>query len=468
MSIAHFNPTEPVRAPEIHSVVTSPEKHAVYDNENDPSYSLEASLTGSPWTTEAYYRQILGVADSPKELDINVQAGFQHYEKIELLELLVQSALSASTDSKTQITTLTGSATVFSFLRPNVCDYFVAKSNIGRLGLFKINSVNRKTHEKESVHDIDYSLIEELEPRNTKLINLNNKVSTTKVFSKARLIENLNPVLLKERYYDVRRLGTDFKTIATDYWRSFYRQERGSLFLPGQGNYIYDPFLVTFFNKVVGTDTVPEKQRMVFLSENNDPIYDINTIWRLLETRGLEGLPYCDIKMQMVSPAFFTHVAMSRSAFFANTDYTLYPTEYDRSTHIEHVKQWEEHASFGFRSRNTIEPKYEFFSPALTTNAKGEMPDAAFFVMSIAGTDFPAYRNVAAGESYIFAKTFFEEQPTSVLEIMLLDYLDRKAINIDQLSFLIKTYPKMPRLEQFYYGPMLMTLIREAMRGSYA
>lgn len=468
MSIAHFNPTEPVRAPEIHSVVSSPEKHAVYDNENDPSYSLEASLSGAPWTTDAYYRQILGVADTPKELDINVQAGYQHYEKIELLEILVQSPLSPNTDSKTQITTVTGNATIFSFLRPNVSDYFVAKSNLGRKGLFKITSVNRKTHEKESVHNVDYSLIEELEPGNSKLINLDNKVSTTKVFSRARLIENLNPILLKERFYDVRRLGSDFKTIATEYWRSFYRPERGSLFLPGQPNYIYDPFLVTFFNKVVGTDVVPEKQRMIFLSENNDPIYEINTIWRLLETRGLEGLTYSEIKLQMVSPAFFTHVAMSRSAFFANTDFTLYPTEYDRSTHIEYKEQWEGYNSFGFRTPNTITPKYEYFNPSPTTNARGDMVDPSLHVLNVAGVDYPAYNNVAAGGSYIFTSLFFEGVPKSVLEIMLLDYLDRKAISLDQLTYLIKVYPKMPRLEQFYYGPMLMVLIRETMRGSYA
>lgn len=472
MSIAHFSPTSSNQPePQQHSVVSDLGKHAVYDNRFTPSFSLEASLQGSPWEVENYFRQILGVADAPKELDINVEAAYQYYEDIERLELLVQSPLRSSTDSKTQITSTTGDAIIFSFLRPNVCDYFTAKSNIGRLGLFIIRSVERLTHEKESVHRVTYEMIEELTASSQKLLNLKKKTSVSKVFVKNRLIENLNPILLKETYEDTRRLGSDLRSMANDYWRSFYRKERGSLFMPGQPHYVYDPFVVDFFNKVVGSDLVTDKQNMIFLSENNDPLYSINNIWSLLQRRGLEDLPYCFVTMYMVPPSFFKNVTLARSAFFANTDFTVYPKSHDRSADIvrDH-KSWSivnDVGGFSGMTRTLIEPSIDF-DPSPTTNGRGVRPDTGEFLEEVGGITFPLYNNVVGGENYIFQPEFFEGHPTSVLEILLLDYIGRKPLNLSLLIKLIKCYPKMPRVEQFYYGPMLMVMIREAIRGAYA
>lgn len=468
MSIAHYDPTAKVKAPEQLATSSSPEKFAVYDNEVTPTYSLEASLQGSPWTTDGFFRQILSTADSPKELDLSLAPPFQYYEKIELLEILVNTALNSSYDAKKGIMTTTGEATVYSFLRPNVSDYFTAKANLGRLALFKIDEVVRLTHEKESVHRIRYSLVEEMTPDNKKLANLELKTSVRKVFSKSRLIENLNPILLKERFVSVRRLGGDFRAIANDYWRTFYKNERGSLFLPGQDSYIYDPFLAAFFNKVVGSDVVPDKQLMIFLSEGNDPIYAVKNIWYALEHRGIENLVYSNLRVKMVTPTWFDHVSLSRSAYFANTDFTLYPDEYDRSASIVSKPRWGTVATPGFRVPSSPTGGEEVFNPSPTTNARGDYVDPAENITMVAGMVYPLYNNVMAGDSYIFKPCFFDEVPTSVLEILLLDYIRREALDLDQLAMLIKFYPKMPRLEQFYYGPMLMVLIHEALRGAHA
>lgn len=470
MSIAHFNPDEQVVAPAPLATSHDPNSFAVYDNETTPTYSLEASLKGSPWTVEKLYRQILGTNDVVKELDLQLVPAYQHYEKIEGLEILVQSSLSNSFDTKTQMMTLSGSAIVYSFLRLNVSDYFIATANMGRRTLFRITSVTRSTHEKNSVFVIEYTAIEEMGPGNEKANNLELKTSVTKVFSKARLIENLNPILLKERFVDMKRLVGDFRAMANDYFRTFFRPERATFFIPGQEGYIYDPFLVGFFNKVVGSDIVPDKQYLLYLSENNDPIFKTNTIWTLLERRGIENLAYSNIKMKMVTPNWFDHVVYSRSAFYANTDFTVYPDEIDESAHVTPIKAhgWGIAQTPAYLNYSVVNGVVENFCLKPTTNARGHDVNPSSHLFNVAGEAFPLYNYVRFDENYIFGESFFEGTPTSVLEIALLDYIRRDAINVEQVLELVKVYPKMTRLEQFYYGPMIMVLILEVNRGAYA
>lgn len=468
MSIAHYKPETPVNPGERYAVVTDPNKHAVYDNAQLGGAALEGVLSGSPWQVRAYYRQVLGVADTPKDLDINLAAAYQHYEKIERLELLVNSPLEPRYDSKTHITSLTGDATVYSFLKPNVSDYIVAETNVGRLGLIKVTTVERKRHEKDSVWSISYEQIEELTEDHPKLLNLEEKSKHVSVFSKERLLNNQNPILLKSRYVEVQSLRHDLKQMANYYWRTFFRQERGTLFLPGQDRYIYDPFLVQFVVKVIDSMLVPDVRYLTLLSENNDPAYEIDTIWKNLERRGLEGLNYITPKMMLVTPAFFDHIALARSAFFANTDWVVYPEEFDKSAHSLNERHWGVHNSPGHRYLSWIRSEANNFDFNPTSNALGLHVDHMEYTMSIRGDEFPAYSDVLAGINYIFPPSFYEKVPSSVLECVLLDYLDRRPIDVAQLKFLIEVFPKIGRMEQFYYGPMVLVCIKEVMRGSYA
>ena len=468
MAIAHYNPETPVLPGERHSVVTDPRKHAVYDDEQLGGVSLEGLLSGSPWMVRAYYRQVLGVADTPRDLDINLSAAYQHYEKIERLELLVKTPLEPSYDSKSHISALTGTSIIYSFMKPNVSDYFITETNVGRLGLIKVTTVERARHEKDSVWIINYEQIEEITEEHPKYINLEEKSKHVSVFSKERLQQNQNPVLLKSRYVEVHSLKDDFKQIANYYWRSFFRPERGTLFLPGQDRYIYDPFLVQFVNRVIDSSIVPDIRYLTLLSENNDPAYEIDTIWKNLERRGLGGLSYIRPKMMLVTPPFFDHIALARSAFFANADWIVYPKEYDKSAHNLSNSNWGVHNSPGHRYISWVEADTDSFDFNPTTNALGESVSHMDHMLTIHGNDFPAYTNVMAGDSYIFPPSFYEKIPSSVLECVLLDYLDRRPIDIQQLKFLIETFPKIGRMEQFYFGPMVLVCIKEALRGAYA
>ena len=76
----------------------------------------------------------------------------------------------------------------------------------------------------------------------------------------------------------------------------------------------------------------------------------------------------------------------------------------------------------------------------------------------------PMFHSVASLDTYVFSKDFYEGRPTSLIEIMVTDYLNRSTINAEHLYKFIDIWGKLERLEQFYFGPLLFALLREVDR----
>jgi len=83
--------------------------------------------------------------------------------------------------------------------------------------------------------------------------------------------------------------------------------------------------------------------------------------------------------------------------------------------------------------------------------------------------NIPYYHPVLKDDFYVLSRAFYEDTADkSVLEILVKDYLKMQTLDLDKLYRLTETFKKLGRLEQFYYGPILMVLIKEADRASYS
>lgn len=459
MALAHHKPTSPARIPpEIESVVEHPNKHEIYDHNLTPLWSLDAFISGSPWTLECYFRQRLGVNDGTKKLDINIPPSGQAYEGIEGLELITQSALTSSYVDKDNVMSVTGSALMFSFLIPNVDDYFIAQSNLARLGLFRVTNVNRRTHERESIYIIEYTLEEEVTKDSVYYQNLYQKRTVQYVFSKQRLIENLNPILLKSTYSKLLSFRSEYLDLVRKYFRDFVCLQTMTVQLPGQDYRIVDPMLLDFVIAITAQEDAPELSRVRHVSLNNDPVYEQPNIWNCLINRRAKELPYSKRKMGLLNPRTLVAPYFSSGGSFIGADFLVRPFEEDQT----------------LRSFSNIERSYFNCKPAIhpfelkeTTNPLAPLTEEENFFTEIPN-GIVGFLPVKFGEDYIFGESFFNGVPESLLEIVVLDYLNQRAISLDQLSFLISLYPRMNRLEQFYYGPLLMLLLRESERSTYA
>jgi hypothetical protein len=162
--------------------------------------------------------------------------------------------------------------------------------------------------------------------------------------------------------------------------------------------------------------------------------------------------------MGKVNPRQLKTAFFANSGNFANADYVVRPLSGDVSL-----------ASHSYETSicESI-PAIGTLSLTETKNLKGEIPLPTEILYTDLPNALPGYLAVESTESYIFQDSFYDSVPNSVLEIMVLDYLRHQSINLNQLAFVVDLYKDMPRVEQFYYGPILMLLLKEAERGAYA
>ena len=457
MALATYKPTAaPMEAPMDTSVVAEPRKHEIYDHKETPLWSLDAFLSGSPWEV-TYFRQRLGKNDTPKKLDLNSGPAYQSYEKIEKLEILVDTPLSPSFRDKEQIMEVTGSATIYSFLTPNVDDYFITTSNLARFGLVRVTNVNRRTFERESVHVIEYTVEKEITPDDPEYMDIHRKVVSTHVFSKQRLIENRNPLLLKQNYVKVKSLKALYLEMVQSYFRDFFQMASCTLLVPGQLARHYDPLVTGYVTQIVSSLDAPELQRMHLLSTNNQSSYERENLWSLMLKRGSESLPYLTKRMGKIRPNQLKTAYFARSGNFGNADFLITPMVYDQ-TAVSHTDI----------AVKDLEPV--IVGPLdyqRTTTINGLTIDPSLELYPAGLNEIPYYSSIHSLETYVFPETFYAGERNSVMEVLTMDYIERQPMNLDMLLLMANHYPKMERLEQFYFGPILMTLLKEADRGAY-
>lgn len=456
MPIAEFKP-EVNFQPEPVLPVAQPDNYMglTYDNEQTPVVSLIAYVEGAPWRLEAYYRQVLGEHNDLKELDSNLSPEYQSYGRIDDMEIRVLQELDSTTDQEKQTTRTQGSAAVYAFIVPNVNDYFVAETSYRRKALFRVTNVNRVTWRRESLHNIEYVLVDYVEFLQQDMESLRLKTTSTYVFSRDRLMEGLTPYLKTEDYHIVNTLKDERKLIGDYYLNAFAHHASKTLMLPGQPlKNIYDNFLVSFVLASFDYLEFPALYKVTQLPKDGDQYLDQPQFWKAFLNRDMNLLNYGNKKMMVASTSCFLRNSYVKTLFSSRCDMIVYPYKPDLST------------MYGQDM-----PPNPVFKACLkpTVNAEGEILTEAEKEFTILDVKIPAYRRVGEDEYYVLSKAFYtNDRPSmSLLELMVHDYMQSKTIDLHQLTFLVRLFPKMERMEQFYYGPILMCLMRYANYRTY-
>ena len=452
--VKHKPTTAPRVIPEVPKVAADIKTHEIYDHRDTPLWSLDSFLTGSKWTV-TWFRQRLGANDPPKKLDTSLSPAHQAYDRISNLDILVQSALTSSFRDKEQLMEVTGSAMFYSITPPTVDDYIVAQSNLGRLGLFRITNVNRRNHERESVFIAEYAMEQEIDSEDPLYKDLYRKTVNRYSFSRQRFIENRQAILLEDCEKKLEDMELEFRYMTEDYYNDFYSVYTGTLTLPGQSSRIVDPFILPFIISIVPFEAMPKLQRAHLVSTNNNPAYTRPNIWDVLLRRRPGDLSRCERKMAAYDPREIHSSYFARSGNYVAADLVVFPLIQDGTLHS--VDRSDEITT------NTYDLNTQPFAPE---SPKNPDPSAKVELFQRHEPIIP-YFPVTFDKTYIFSDSFYEGNPQSVIEVMIMDYLRNEAINQDQLRLLVRNYRDMGRLEQFYYGPILFLLMRESRRSNY-
>lgn len=445
----HTDPVIPVNLPK-----TEPANHRsiVYNDNHVPLSSLIAYVEGAPYYCD-YFKQVVAEHNDLREIDPGQPNLYQQYEQIKRLEIRVSTALASSYDADTGITSVTGGGLIYPFMIPNVSDYFVSDADMHRKGLFRITNVERRTFNRDSAFYIDYEMVGYIDAVGPLYDDLMSKVIREYHFSKERLLEGLQPVLRTSQYEQLNTLHQRLDELAQYYLKTFFNKQYTTLVIPGQAAAIYDSFLVDFLMKVLDYSRYEEMRHLRQFCVDKDPFIQQSQFWELLLRRDFNGLASCNQKMSQVSKYTFSSSGFIHGIFFSNIDYIVYPVSPDLTALL---------------TDNPEAKTVDLEVLEEPTNVFGTLAELILH-QYVAGTQtYPYVKLVTEDDYYVLSEAFYTQSGTfSVLEILVKDYLKQQPINLDMLLALCDAYTALGRLEQYYYGPVLMLLIKEADRTNY-
>lgn len=421
-------------------------KSAVVDTRYTPQSDLLAYIEGSTWVVD-YYSQILDTDDELGGQDTAAPAPLKQLRRIWSMELkVIQDLSQVAVDPQLNENTLQGSANVYPFLVPQVGDMFRAGIADGREGIFKVTRVDPRQIFKDKVHVIEYQLIGADDP--VRIFDLNEKTLVTYYFVKDFLLNLQNPLLEEADYHASQKLATYYYDMIRLYMQHFYSRETKTLIVPSQRWYIYDHGLTDFVKSVMDSFDDIQVQSIRQLNIGDDARITSNGLWEMLLRRDPKLMRFIYTKTGLVGRGSF-----HRSALMAGMQYTgigsvVYPLDGNGGLDFEYCKASEKPVN----GENIISTMPAYVPPAPPEEGTiGQMPNI---------------KPVDMVNSYVLSEAFYKRQGAncSLLEKLLLDFIDFKIIAAgDVLKLCDNSYEWGP-VERFYYFPLLLLLIRYNLR----
>lgn len=457
MGIAKHNP---ISAPSVKINIPKIEPKTyqgiVVDDKATAVKSLIAYVEGAPWTVN-YYSQVVAEHNDLREIDAAEPDIYQQYTKINDLEIRVTTPLSESNDTQTGLMTVTGSGNMYGSVLPNVNDYFTTDSGDAKKGLFRVSNVERKSFNRDSIFYIDYTLVGYTDSTNISdlVTSLSNKVTRDFYFRKDRLVDGLQPLLKSEENQALLNVADAYVTIVKDYYRQFFSLKHGTLVLPGQEVPIYDTFIVGYLSQIVDSQDAVEIREMRELPNEREYYMSQNQFWKAMVERDYDLLSYGNAKMGLIGKKNFSRNSFLYGFALSTIQNIVYPITPDQTT---------------YGSYDTLPKEAD---PTLvikeTKNKQGSLASLITDTYVTTNATIPIIHPVLIDDYYVLSAAFYNNTAQkSVLEILTKDYLQGNVLDMKMLQKLIDKYRTWSRLEQFYYGPILLTLLKEASISLYS
>lgn len=411
-----------------------PFKTNVVDSKVTSFSALLTHISGMSWIV-TYYSQVLGLNDSLKAYDPTTSPTYQQYHRINAYELKLQGALDPSHDTQTNESTLTGTATLYPFLKPNVGDALFGDIGDGQTGQFTVTAVTEKTLLRQTCYEISFTLARYVTP--TIQENISEKVVKDTYFYRDFMIYGQNPIVATDDYNALMNLRSLDKDIIDDWLYEFFSNEHTSIIVPGQSTSVYDPYVLKALMML--TDAMDNSliNQIKQFNCQDRRIDRYMSVWDALMNQSGTQLRRCFRKYNTVSGGWFSRAPLFGSARYCGVGRFVIPGENDSNVDSQLV-------------RNSV--------------GAGEPLENSYVVpdRSVPGMDIP----VQGGEYYIFSEAFYTGVGVvSQFEHLVKLYMSGGAVDYMLLYNFCNTRLDWGPLERFYLSPVLVVLLRYALRG---
>lgn len=446
------NDAPPLEKPNTVRISTPAFKGITVDNRYTPAADLLIYVEGSPWVVN-YYSQVLDADTPPMGQNLTLDPVYQQYKLIKGMEIRVTSPLSQSQNTEGGSMVVTGGAVFYPGLIPNVGDMFVADIGAGREGIFRVTTSSRKTIFKDSCYEVEYQLVDYTTPE--RLGDLSAKTVQTLQFIKDFLTYGQNPLVVEEVFAQGQQLVELYARLLNRYLRQFVSNEYMTLILPQQTYRVYDHFLTKAFRSCFSALEYPLIRKIRALNcDEDDPLITGSSLWDAILTRDPDILKYCFKQVGLTGVRNFTRDPMLEGVYHSGMEYVVYPK--DDVSGVNYSVDF---------LRKVLSPVQLDPTPAGVTDLAALLGQAGQLPEQLDST--PIINQVLADDYYVLSQAFYEGATTgqSLLELCVWRYLKNEAQNMGTLKALATSSIAWGALEQFYYVPVLLMLIRSCIRG---
>jgi hypothetical protein len=425
-------------------------KSIAVDMRVDPKETILAHVEGSSWTVD-YYSQVVARDTGLAGQGLGTDPVFQQYKLVNGMEIKVTSALTSSQDSETNEITLSGVATVYPFVIPNVGDMFIADLLDGRRGVFQITASSRLAIFKETCHAIDYTLVDYASQ--ARIDDLKRKVVQTTYFEKDFIYHGQNPILVSDDYENLQFLRRNYGTLITQYFKRFYSKEYGTLIMPDQANVVYDGFLVRALFQHLSTWDARELTTLRQLNTDDDQVMTADSIWTVLLMRNRALIADSFHQVGYVSARSFTYQPIFEGIRYSGIEHVIYPN--DPMVRVDNQ----------FTQNVKAAGEFTPLRPAVVNRKTlASLINASQEDLTKVGI-----KDVFSEGYYVFSKAFYEDDREganqSLLELCVQDYLDDKEISYTRIRELVEASARWDSVNSFYFIPVLIILIKAVIRA---
>ena len=383
-----------------------------------PTDSILLYVEGSIWPVD-YYSQILGKQSELHAQGVGTVPVYQQYTLIKRFELSVTSELSHSEQADTSEFTTTGSATVYPAFIPNEGDMFLADVGDGRTGVFTVTARTRQSIYKESCYsNIEYQLVDYASE--ARLQDFTNKVVNTYHYHREGIVTGGAPTITGDEYHQLVKLKEHWHSLKVGYWDEFYNVRLNSFTLYQDQSSIYDHYLVDFLSNTVPQDHLSPNEWVTVLNC---------------------GQHYNNLRLPTLWQSILTRKPIS------------FYSKLIQSTRLKNYREFHGDPSLaGIRFMGVKEVVYP------KNNVSEESKDQSKQLFPVVATD---------ASYYVLSAAFYQNKRAqcSLFERVLMDYLERKPVDLSELIKLCNAIDQESELNRFYLTPMLMAVLISNISG---
>lgn len=440
MSNIKSRPTNPEPQSEIlKPKIYSPEyKHNLIDLDETPPNSIVVNIGGYPVVGD-WYNSRIGMDQEADGFNIGQTTPHQAYRLLKNVRIKLNSPFDYNVSTTTIITEFStvGKVYIPGFV-PIEGDVFLMDLGNGRLGRFEVHNPRPLSLYQDRAFEFELRLMSMATV--DVVAALDKKVVETLFYIEEFILNGQNPLITPESHQQRLLLKRHYESISKSYIAENYSHQHSTLLVPAQVQATYDPYVVSFILDLFEHDIHPLVRKIRDLNVDGKQTRNYVDIYTVLLNGEVDALSMCFKEASAISAKEWSSNYSTASIRLSLIPMIIYPVTPNHGAD---------------RYYNHTETGDVDGTPIVWGDAITDVIDSGLAVDAV------------TGKGYVFPSEFYDQTQEGMAKLskLTMDYLEAKPIDVPDLLELAVKCRLWDAVPKFYYVPILVLLIKAAIKG---